>query len=130
LGLQGVKLGPDAHILDGMKSADFSQRTKAFDEASALLASGKLAPDASDSVKVGIIQLLMQRTPELTSQMVRPRSKQQPPARCRNDTDDCEGDESDYNPNLIATVAAFNDERAIPALAGACPTPESLLKHY
>jgi hypothetical protein len=42
VGLQGVLLGPDAHILDGMKSADFSQRTKAFDEASALLASGKI----------------------------------------------------------------------------------------
>ena len=45
-----------------MKSADFSQRSKAFDEACALLASGKSAPDARDCVKVGIIQLLNSAT--------------------------------------------------------------------
>jgi hypothetical protein len=59
LGLHGVLLGLDAHILNGMKSADFSQRTRAFDEATALLALGTLAPDASDRVKVKIIRLLI-----------------------------------------------------------------------
>jgi hypothetical protein len=39
-----MPLVSDAHILDGMKSADFSQRAKGFDEASPLLASGTLAP--------------------------------------------------------------------------------------
>jgi hypothetical protein len=43
--LQGVLLGPDAHILEGMKSAEFSQHTKAFDKASPVLAWGKFPPD-------------------------------------------------------------------------------------
>lgn len=113
-----------SHILEGMKSSDFSERSKAFDEGNALLASGKSKPDESDRLKVGIIQLLIAENARINlpdEELL----KQVANASCGDGSDNCdgseEGDESDYYPSLIATVAAFNDERAIPALVGAMP---------
>ncbi len=109
-----------SQILDGMKSEDFSERSKALDEANVLLASGKSTTEASDRVKLGIIRLLIAENARINVPDGEV-AKQAETASCGNGSDDCEGDESDYYPNLIATVAAFNDERAIPALAGALP---------
>jgi len=108
-------------ILERMKSPDLAGRSKAFDDANELLASGKSTPDDVDRLRVGIIQLLIAENArinlpdeELSKQAARTTG-------CGNGTDNCECDESEYYPSLIATVAGFNDERAVPALVGAMP---------
>jgi HEAT repeat protein len=111
--------------LQGMKSPDFAKRGRAFDDANELLTSGKLMPDDIDRLKVGIIRLLIDENSKINLPDAE-RSKQAAAAGgCGNGTDNCaaseEGDESEYYPTLIATVAGFNDERAIPALVGAMP---------
>jgi len=112
-------------ILESMKSQDFSKRSRAFDEAAEMMASDKLTPADTDRLKLGIIQLLAAENTRINvpdGERVKPATAA---TGCGNGTDNCEGagdgDESDYYPSLISTVAAFNDERAIPALVGATP---------
>jgi hypothetical protein len=48
-----------SRILEGMKSPDFTERSKAFDEADEPLASSKSIPGDIDRLGLGIIQLLI-----------------------------------------------------------------------
>jgi hypothetical protein len=113
-----------ASILDRMKSPDPAERIKAFDDADQLLASGKSTPDNIDRLKVGIIELLIAENARINLPDEELMKQTATTKGCSNDTDNCEGGEegeSEYYPSLIATVAGFNDERAIPALVGAMP---------
>ena len=121
----------DAHptvtsILERMKSPDPAERVKAFDDADQLLASGKSTPDNIDRLKVGIIELLIAENARINLPDEELLKQTATTTGCDNGTDNCEGgeegeSESEYYPSLIATVAGFNDERAIPALVGAMP---------
>jgi hypothetical protein len=113
-------------ILQTMSSSKMDEREKAFDEASKLLASGNTAPHEFERLRLGVIQLLTaENARNNISDMEM--AKLAAAASCGNGTDNCEGDEEEdvedpstvYMHKLIATVAGFNDERAIPALAGA-----------
>jgi hypothetical protein len=111
---------PISGILEGMKSPDFTERSKAFSVAAELLTSSRSAPDDIDRLKLAIIQLLIvendrANVPDDVA------SKVAGAAGCGNGTDNCGDEDEDYYPSLIATVAGFNDERAIPALVGAMP---------
>ena len=119
----------DAHptvtsILERMKSPDPAERIKAFYDADQLLASGKSTPDDIDRLKVGIIELLIAENARINLPDEELSKQAATTTGCGNGTDNCEGGEegeSEYYPSLIATVAGFNDERAIPALVGAMP---------
>jgi hypothetical protein len=113
-------------ILQRMSSSKMDEREKAFDEASKLLASEKTAPRDVERLRLGVIQsLTAENSRNNISDMEM--AKLAAAASCGNGTDNCEGDEEEdaedpstvYMHRLIATVAGFNDERAIPALAGA-----------
>lgn len=113
-----------SQLLAGMKSPGIAKREKAFDEADQLLRENNLAPADVDRLKVGIIQLLSleneRRNPpdnQVVKQPVISATKTQGTEKATN-----EGDESEYYPALIGTVAGFKDERAIPALLGAIPS--------
>jgi len=110
-----------SRILAAMNSQDSSERSKAFDEANELLASGKSTPGDIDRLRLGIIRLLIAENARINVPDDEVLKQAARAASCGNGTDNCEGDESDYYPSLIATVAGFNDERAIPALVGAMP---------
>jgi len=121
-----------------MKRATDTERSKAFDEAATLLASGKLPAADVDNLKLGLIQLLVTENNEIQSLIAeRNRSVRtagatgQSPASQRSADETADEaapsgteseDLSEYYPELIGTVAALRDERAIPALLGAAPT--------
>jgi hypothetical protein len=110
-----------SRILEGMNSPDSTERSKAFDEADELLASGKSTPGDIERLRLGIIQLLIAENARINvpdDQMLKQAASG---ASSGSGTDEGEGDESEYYPSLIATVAGFDDERAIPALVGAMP---------
>jgi len=107
--------------LERMKRPDLAERSKAFDDANELLASGKSTPEDIDRLKVGIIQLLIAENARTNPPDEELSKQAASTTSCGNGTDNCECDESEYYPSLIATVASFNDERAIPALVGAMP---------
>jgi HEAT repeat protein len=110
--------------VEAMKSQDSTKRSAAFEAATEMLASGKLRPDETDQLKLGIILLLVAENTRINlpdGEKVKPAATKRD---CGNGTDNCEGSgegDEDYYPSLIATVAGFNDERAIPALVGAMP---------
>lgn len=113
-----------ASVLDRMKSPDPAERSKAFDDADQLLASGKSTPDDIERLKVEIIELLIAENARINLPDEELSKQAATTTGCGNGTDNCEGGEegeSEYYPSLIATVAGFNDERAIPALVGAMP---------
>ncbi len=105
-------------------------RIKAFDEASKLLAS-ETAPRDVERLRMGMIQLLTAENDRNNiSDVDAARLADDENANiedhcshnnnCVNDDDEEEDDPStDYMHRLITTVAGFNDEHAIPALAGA-----------
>jgi hypothetical protein len=64
------------------------------------LITGKLAPDASDRVKIGIIQLLLAENARINLPNGEAAKQAATTASCGNGTDDCEGDESDYGPSM------------------------------
>lgn len=120
-----VAVPPVSSILQRMHSRDFNERSKAFDKASELLASGKITADDIDRLKVGIIRLLIAENASINlPDKVLAAQAAKYAAGCGNGTDNCENDEegeSEYYPTLIGVVAGFNDERAIPALVGTMP---------
>lgn len=110
-------------VLERMKSSNAATRSKAFDQATEIIASGRLTRAEDDRLELGIIQLLILENSKVNLSDAGLGRKEQGTG-CGNPTDDCEGceeGESEYYPSLIATVAGFNDERAIPALVGAMP---------
>jgi len=114
-----------SHILNEMNNPDFTKHSKAFDEAIELLASDKSTAGDIDRLRLGIIQLLTAENARINVSDDELSKQAASTPNCGNGTDNCAGDESDdeseYYPTLIATVAGFNDERAIPALVGAMP---------
>jgi hypothetical protein len=111
-------------ILQAMNSSNMNEREKAFDEASKLLASRNTVASDVESLRLGIIHLLIGEN-DRNNISDDEAAKLAASASCGNGTDNCEGAEeeddpsTDYMHRLIATVAGFKDERAIPALAGA-----------
>jgi len=113
-------------VLHEMKSSNPAEREKAFNRASELLASNKTPTRDLDRLRVGVIQLLIAENAINNIPDDEELKHAASGANCGNGTDNCAGDESEsgeseYYPILIATVAGFNDERAIPALVGAMP---------
>ncbi|HTW57231.1 MAG TPA: hypothetical protein VMD99_03765 [Terriglobales bacterium] len=117
-------------ILQLMNSSKMEEREKAFDEAAKLLAS-TTSPRNVQRLRLGVIELLSAENArnnisDMEAAKLGDEENAKIAARCKNDNncvndDDEEEDDpdTDYMHKLIATVAGFNDERAIPALAGA-----------
>ncbi len=125
-------------ILKKMGSSKMDERERAFDEGSNLLASENTAPKDIERLRLGMIGLL---TSENAKNNIpdEEMAKVAKASGCGNGTDNCAGDgeaydedadaeSSRYIQTLIATVEGFNDERAIPALAGAVCWGDSVAK--
>jgi hypothetical protein len=125
-------------ILKKMGSSKMDERERAFDDGSNLLASENAAPKDIERLRLGMIGLL-------TSENAKSNIPDEEMAKvakasgCGNGTENCAGDgeaydedadaeSSRYIQRLIATVEGFNDERAIPALAGAVCWSDSVTK--
>lgn len=110
-GLASGQQGNSVHtavspLLERMSSQEWPDRSKAFDEAVELLASGKLSPGDANRLRLGVIQLLVTENNDKV------------PAASEK-----EGEENSmYYSSLIDFVAHSGDERAIPALLGAAMT--------
>lgn len=120
-------------VLHEMKSPNLAEREEALNKACELLASHRTAPGDLDRLRVGIIQLLISETAILNA----PDPTEEELERARKASgkgadsyegdygdaydDDEGGDYSRYSLKLVATVAGFYDERAIPALVSAMP---------
>lgn len=93
-------------VLQGMKAPKWTQRQEAFGQAYELLSSGEMTHKDADSLRVGVIQLLLTENGDKT-----------PPG------DEGEGEQrGEFYAGLIDFVGHMGDERAIPALLGACGT--------
>ena len=114
-------------VVHEMKSTDQAVRERAFNKASTLLASDKTPARDLDLLRMSLIQLLIAENALNNMSMSDEEQLKNIASHpgCGDGTDNCEGDdeedlsESGYLPRLTATVAAFCDERAIPALVGA-----------
>ena len=112
-------------VLDRMKSATWTERQKAFGEATELTASGKQTPNDADQLRLGIIQLLIKenngglKEPDNETQQGSPTTGG---SANENYGEGYGEDKSEYYAGLIGFVAGLNDERAIPALLGAANT--------
>ena len=117
-------------VLQQMSNSRMDEREKAFDEALKLLASKSTIQGDIKQLRLGVIQLLIaENARNDISDTEAARLADQENAKneaacehsdnCRDDEEDVEDPSTAYMHRLIATVAGFNDERAIPALAGA-----------
>jgi len=115
-------------VLDRMKSATWTERQKAFGEATELAASGKQTPHDADQLRLGIIQLLIKenngglKEPDNETQQGSPNTASTESSADENYGEGYGEDKSEYYAGLIGFVAGLNDERAIPALLGAANT--------
>lgn len=109
---------PVSRTLNEMKSRLWTERNQAFDKARELLASGKLDPSDTDSLKLGIIQLLVAEDARAN---VPDDEASKDSARKASRKHEDEIADEEYYPSLISFVVDMNDERAIPALVGAMP---------
>jgi len=111
-----------------MKSATWTERQKAFGEATELAASGKQTPHDADQLRFGIIQLLIKenngglKEPDNETQQGSPNTASTESSANENYGEGYGEDKSEYYASLIGFVAGLNDERAIPALLGAAGT--------
>lgn len=115
---QASTVSPISRTLQEMKSRVWTERNQAFDKARELLASGKLSPSDSDSLKLGIIQLLIAEDARAN---VPDDEALKDSARKASGKHEDEVEDEEYYPSLINFVVDMNDERAIPALVGAMP---------
>jgi hypothetical protein len=93
-------------VLDRMSHPKWTERERAFEDATDLIASGKQTPADIDRLRLGVIQLLATENNDKV------------PA-----ADERDGEEnSEYYASLIGFVANSGDERAIPSLLGATST--------
>jgi len=104
-------------ILQQMNNSDVVERENALDAASNLLASENTAPRDIERLRLGMIGLL-------TSENARDNIPDEEIAKVAPASGEAYDEEADaesqrFMQGLIAAVAGFNDERAIPALAGA-----------
>jgi hypothetical protein len=104
-------------ILQQMNNSNIVEREYALDEASNLLASENTAPHDVKRLRLGIIGLL---TFENARNNI-PDEEMAKVAAASGEAydEDADAESSRYMQRLISTVEGFNDERAIPALAGA-----------
>ncbi len=122
----------DSAILQRMGNSkmDWGNREEAFDEASKLLTSENTAPRDVERLRLGMIGLLTAENAKANVPDEEMAKLAAAASNCGNAADNCAGageayDEDEdaesqrYMQRLMATVAGFNDERAIPALAGA-----------
>jgi len=115
-------------VLDGMKSATWAERQKAFGEATELAVSGKETPHDADQLRLGVIQLLIKenngglKEPDNETQQGLPNTASTESSANENYGEGYGEDKSEYYASLIGFVAGLNDERAIPALLGAANT--------
>ena len=117
---------PVSQMLQGMRSSRWIERSKAFDQASEALASGKLSPNDGERLKLGIIQLLIAE-----NHLAFPPDKDVAQQTSKSSTNTAETEDEEFYAGLVTFVADMDDERAIPALAG-CPegiATEGLLKY-
>lgn len=105
-----------SQVLAGMKSSTWVDRSKAFDEASEELASGKLSVADTDRLKLGIIQLLIKE-----NALANVPDDEQAKWSAKAAKGEVEAEDEEYYPRLIRIVAEMNDERAMPSLVGAMP---------
>ena len=115
-------------ILQAMNSSNMGERERAFDDASTLLSSHSAARSEFERLRLGTIQLLVAENARNNISDEETRRIPAAASSCGDGTDNCAGEtynededaeSSRYMQRLIDTVAGFNDERAIPALAGA-----------
>ena len=92
--------------LRAMESQSWTDRSKAYQESAALLASGKQASDDADKLRVGLIKLLA--TENVQTRIL---------AKQDASEEDTEG-YSEYYASLVGAVADLKDERAIPFVTG------------
>lgn len=103
-------------MLEGMKSSRWIERSKAFEQASEALASGKLSSEDSERLKPGIIQLLIAE-----NALANVPDDESVKWSAKMAKGEVETEDEEYYPSLVGFVADMNDERAIPALVGAMP---------
>jgi len=115
-------------VLDRMKSATWTERQKAFEEATELAASGKQTPYDADQLHLGIIELLIKenngglKEPNNKTPQGSPNTASTESSADENYGEGYGEDKSEYYAGLIGFVAGLSDERAIPALLGAANT--------
>lgn len=90
-----------------LHSQAWTDRSRAFEDSAALLASGKQTPGEVDKLRVGLIELLA--TENVQTRIL---AKQD---ASEEDTEEY----SEYYADLVGAVANLKDERAIPSLLGA-----------
>jgi hypothetical protein len=115
---QASSVSPISRTLQEMRSHVWIERSQAFDTARQLLASGKLSAGDSDSLRRGIIQLLVAEDARAN---VPDDQALKESARKASGKHEDEVEDEEYYPSLISFVVDMNDERAIPALVGAMP---------
>ena len=114
----------------GNSKIDWGNREEAFDEASNLLTSENTPPRDVERLRLGIIGLLTAENAKANVPDEEMAKLAAAAGDCGNATDsyagageaydeDADWESQRYMQRLIATVAGFNDEQAIPALAGA-----------
>jgi len=105
-----------SQMSEGMKSSRWIERSKAFEQASEALASGKLSSNDSERLELGIIQLLI--TENALANVPDDEAVKRSAKMAKGEV---ETEDEEYYPSLVGFVANMNDERAIPALVGAMP---------
>jgi hypothetical protein len=115
---QESTVSPVSRTLQDMKSRSSTERSRAFETASELLAAGKLSANESDRLKLGIIQLLIAENARAN---VPDEEALKESSTKASGTPEDEVEDEDYYPRLIGFVVNMDDERTIPALVGAMP---------
>jgi hypothetical protein len=113
---QAITVPTMPQILEGMNSSRWIERSKAFEHASEALTSGKLSPEDSERLKLGIIQLLIKE-----NALANVPDDEQAKWAAKRAKGEVETEDEEYYPSLVSFVADINNERAIPALVGAMP---------
>lgn len=114
----------------GNSKMDWGNREEALDEASKLLTSERTPARDIERLRLGIIGLLTTENAKVNVPDEEMAKLAPAASNCGNAADSCAGAEEAYDEDadaesqrymqrLIATVEGFDDERAIPALAGA-----------
>ncbi len=98
-----------SHTLEGMTSATWADRYRAFRERPELSDIERRNPAEADALKVGLINLLITENADL-------QREKQMGLRFTNE------EHTEYYGDLIGEVASLNDERSVPALLGAITT--------
>lgn len=105
-----------SQILERMKSSNWLDRSKAFEQAADALKSGRLGSKDSERLKLAIIQLLIKE-----NALANVPDDEAVKDSAKRPKGEVETEDEDYYPTLISFVVEMDDERTIPALIGASP---------